>query len=139
MPCIVPNGDRPDYLATVDVDPDSASYGKVWAADMAMPVRGAAARSRLQPVRFTPQPYLPCHPSTAHPNLKPWTTPTLLPLSCAPQVIHRLPMPFSGDELHHSGEHPHHLTSCHINAAQTLVRPSSQPLCRLERMQQLLR
>lgn len=46
VPCIVPNGDRPDYLATVDVDPDSASYGK---------------------------------------------------------VIHRLPMPFSGDELHHSG------------------------------------
>jgi selenium-binding protein 1 len=29
VPCIVPNGDRPDYLATVDVDPESASYGKV--------------------------------------------------------------------------------------------------------------
>lgn len=29
VPCIVPNADRPDYLATVDVDPQSASYGKV--------------------------------------------------------------------------------------------------------------
>jgi len=29
VPCIVPSHDRPDYLATVDVDPTSASYGKV--------------------------------------------------------------------------------------------------------------
>lgn len=29
VPCIVPDQDRPDYLATVDVDPDSADYGKV--------------------------------------------------------------------------------------------------------------
>ena len=29
IPCIVPAKDRPDYLATVDIDPDSPSYGKV--------------------------------------------------------------------------------------------------------------
>ena len=29
VPCIVPNKDRPDYLVTVDVDPESSNYGKV--------------------------------------------------------------------------------------------------------------
>lgn len=29
VPCIIPDYSRPDYLATVDVDPESASYGKV--------------------------------------------------------------------------------------------------------------
>ncbi|KAF6260448.1 selenium binding protein [Scenedesmus sp. NREL 46B-D3] len=46
VPCIVSDHSRPDYLATVDVDPESSTYA---------------------------------------------------------QVIHRLPMPFTGDELHHSG------------------------------------
>lgn len=47
MPCVVPDHSRPDYIATIDVDPESATYQ---------------------------------------------------------QVIHRLPMPHLGDELHHSGE-----------------------------------
>mmetsp|Transcript_17020 Transcript_17020/g.15373 ORF Transcript_17020/g.15373 Transcript_17020/m.15373 type:complete len:482 (+) Transcript_17020:60-1505(+) len=46
VPAVVPDGSRPDYLATVDVDPSSETFS---------------------------------------------------------QVIHRLPMPFKGDELHHSG------------------------------------
>jgi len=29
LPCIVPDKDRPDYLATVDVDPDSPTYSQV--------------------------------------------------------------------------------------------------------------
>jgi selenium-binding protein 1 len=29
VPCIVPEKDRPDYLATVDVDPSSGDYCKV--------------------------------------------------------------------------------------------------------------
>lgn len=29
IPAIVPDGSRPDYLTTVDVDPDSATYGQV--------------------------------------------------------------------------------------------------------------
>ena len=29
IPCIVPNKDRPDYLVTVDVDPESPNYCKV--------------------------------------------------------------------------------------------------------------
>merc|ERR1712184_210392 len=29
LPCIVPGKDRPDYLATVDVDPESATYSQV--------------------------------------------------------------------------------------------------------------
>ena len=31
IPCIVPNKDRPDYLATVDIDPDSQTYSQVGA------------------------------------------------------------------------------------------------------------
>ncbi|KAK9830616.1 hypothetical protein WJX81_005797 [Elliptochloris bilobata] len=54
LPCVVPDGSRPDYLATVDVDPASSSYS---------------------------------------------------------QVIHRLPMPHLGDELHHSGWNA--CSSCH--------------------------
>lgn len=46
VPAIVPDHSRPDYLATVDADPESATYS---------------------------------------------------------QVIHRLPFPYKGDELHHSG------------------------------------
>jgi len=29
LPCIIPDKDRPDYLATVDVDPDSPTYSTV--------------------------------------------------------------------------------------------------------------
>ena len=29
IPCLIPGKDRPDYLSTVDVDPQSPSYGKV--------------------------------------------------------------------------------------------------------------
>lgn len=29
MPCIVPNGSRPDYVATVDVEPKSPTFCKV--------------------------------------------------------------------------------------------------------------
>ena len=29
LPCIVPDKDRPDYLATVDVDPASPTYSQV--------------------------------------------------------------------------------------------------------------
>ena len=29
LPCIVPGKDRPDYLATVDVDPESPTYSQV--------------------------------------------------------------------------------------------------------------
>lgn len=29
IPCIVPDHSRPDYLATVDADPESATYGQV--------------------------------------------------------------------------------------------------------------
>ena len=29
LPCIIPNKDRPDYVATVDVDPTSATYSQV--------------------------------------------------------------------------------------------------------------
>ena len=29
IPCIIPTKDRPDYLATIDVDPDSRTCGKV--------------------------------------------------------------------------------------------------------------
>ena len=28
LPCIVPGKDRPDYLATVDVDPESPTYSQ---------------------------------------------------------------------------------------------------------------
>ena len=28
LPCIVPDKDRPDYLATVDVDPESPTYSQ---------------------------------------------------------------------------------------------------------------
>ena len=51
IPAVVPPGDgtdRPDYLVTVDVDPESSEFGK---------------------------------------------------------IIHRLPFPYVGDELHHRGEH----------------------------------
>ena len=30
LPCIIPDKSRPDYLATVDVDPDSPTYSQVW-------------------------------------------------------------------------------------------------------------
>ena len=29
VPAIIPEGDRPDYLCTVDLDPDSPTYSKV--------------------------------------------------------------------------------------------------------------
>ena len=29
IPCIIPAKDRPDYLATVDIDPESPTCGKV--------------------------------------------------------------------------------------------------------------
>lgn len=29
VPCIVPDHSRPDYLATVDADPESSNYSKV--------------------------------------------------------------------------------------------------------------
>ena len=29
VPTIIPEGDRPDYLCTVDLDPDSPTYSKV--------------------------------------------------------------------------------------------------------------
>ncbi len=29
IPCIVPGKDRPDYLTTVDVDPESQTYSQV--------------------------------------------------------------------------------------------------------------
>ena len=29
IPCIIPDKDRPDYLSTVDVDPESPTYQKV--------------------------------------------------------------------------------------------------------------
>ena len=29
LPCIIPDKSRPDYLATVDVDPDSPTYSQV--------------------------------------------------------------------------------------------------------------
>ena len=32
IPCIVPQKDRPDYLVTVDVDPESKDYSKVSSA-----------------------------------------------------------------------------------------------------------
>ena len=30
IPCIVPSKDRPDYLATVDIDPESPTFCKAW-------------------------------------------------------------------------------------------------------------
>lgn len=33
VPCIVPDRSRPDYLATVDVDEGSATYGQVRACE----------------------------------------------------------------------------------------------------------
>ncbi|WIA29980.1 hypothetical protein OEZ86_000078 [Tetradesmus obliquus] len=68
VPCIVADHSRPDYLATVDVDPDSSTYS---------------------------------------------------------QVIHRLPMPYVGDELHHSGWNA--CSSCHGDPSkkrQFLILPS---------------
>ncbi|KAG2442933.1 hypothetical protein HXX76_003009 [Chlamydomonas incerta] len=56
VPCVVPDHSRPDYIATIDVDPESATYQ---------------------------------------------------------QVIHRLPMPHLGDELHHSGWNS--CSSCHAD------------------------
>lgn len=35
VPCIVPDASRPDYLATGDVDPASATYGQVRARQRA--------------------------------------------------------------------------------------------------------
>ena len=29
VPCIVPGKDRPDYLVTIDADPESKTYSKV--------------------------------------------------------------------------------------------------------------
>jgi hypothetical protein len=29
VPCVVPDASRPDYLATVDADPASATFGQV--------------------------------------------------------------------------------------------------------------
>ena len=29
IPCIIPGKDRPDYLSTVDVDPESPTFSKV--------------------------------------------------------------------------------------------------------------
>ena len=29
IPCIIPGGEKPDYLVTIDVDPKSTNYGKV--------------------------------------------------------------------------------------------------------------
>ena len=29
IPCIIPDKDRPDYLSTVDVDPESPTYSQV--------------------------------------------------------------------------------------------------------------
>eukprot|EP01023_Acetabularia_acetabulum_P051981 TRINITY_DN575_c0_g1_i2.p1 TRINITY_DN575_c0_g1~~TRINITY_DN575_c0_g1_i2.p1 ORF type:complete len:472 (-),score=84.93 TRINITY_DN575_c0_g1_i2:358-1773(-) len=54
VPCIIPDSSRPDYLCTVDVDPESSTY-------------------------------------------------------C--QIIHRLDMPYNGDDLHHSGWNS--CSSCH--------------------------
>ncbi|KAK9915575.1 hypothetical protein WJX75_001008 [Coccomyxa subellipsoidea] len=68
LPAIVADGSRPDYLATVDVDPESATYS---------------------------------------------------------QVIHRLPMPYKGDELHHSGWNA--CSSCHSDSTRSrslLVLPA---------------
>jgi hypothetical protein len=41
VPCIVPDQSRPDYLATVDVDPDSSTYSQV--CDTAAPAAAPAA------------------------------------------------------------------------------------------------
>ena len=32
IPCIVPAKDRPDYLVTIDVDENSADFGKVYSS-----------------------------------------------------------------------------------------------------------
>ena len=29
IPCIVPSKERPDYLSTIDIDPESDTYGQV--------------------------------------------------------------------------------------------------------------
>lgn len=70
IPAIVPSKDRPDYLATVDVDPDSSTYG---------------------------------------------------------QVIARTPVPYNGDELHHTSWNA--CSSCFLDATKTrfyLVAPTLQ-------------
>ncbi|MEW5298769.1 MAG: hypothetical protein WDW36_001852 [Sanguina aurantia] len=68
LPAVVADKSRPDYLATVDADPDSTTYS---------------------------------------------------------QVIHRLPMPHNGDELHHSGWNA--CSSCHGDSTKSrkfLVLPA---------------
>ena len=49
LPCVVPDHSRPDYLATVDVNPASPSYSQVryayaqgWLAGALLSVRGAS-------------------------------------------------------------------------------------------------
>lgn len=72
VPAIIADKSRPDYLATVDADPSSATY------------------SQAIFFHYLSHELLQCF--EAH-----HTEPICL------QVIHRLPMPNIGDELHHSG------------------------------------
>ena len=80
VPAIIPDGSRPDYLATVDIDPASPTYSQA---------RHAPAGG----------------PGLLAPAGRPITTSAARRsyLISAAQVIHRLPVAYKEDELHHSG------------------------------------
>lgn len=85
VPAIVPDQSRPDYLAVIDVDPQSATYQQVETATQKVASLLQSCLNRIAIKEFDP----------------PLLTRAV---AASAKVIHRTPMPNKGDELHHSGE-----------------------------------
>ena len=84
IPCIIPTKDRPDYLATIDVDPDSQTCGKV--------------KSSCYKLWWWHDSWTRKYENTSiilHKNG--------MTLYSSFQVISRLHFSYLGDEIHHTG------------------------------------
>ncbi|CAG0921969.1 unnamed protein product, partial [Notodromas monacha] len=100
VPCIQPSNDKPDYLATIDVDPKSDTYSKSCCeAECGFPTPLDAMKNGPREKLV----YVPCiQPSNDKPDYL--ATIDVDPKSDTySKVIHRLPMKYAGDEVHHTG------------------------------------
>ena len=87
----MPDHSRPDYVVTVDADPQSADYSKVvitCQATISHSSDGGRSSSTTRAAAVLPVPTSCCCPPHLISN---------------EQVIHRLHLPYNGDELHHTG------------------------------------
>jgi len=54
LTCVVPDKERPDYIATIDLDPDSSSISLIESTDHADPLKPHLLHGHLPPVHALP-------------------------------------------------------------------------------------